>query len=176
MRNTLLIAIPVLATLPGCGSTDKEKHEEARIAALQIDFNAERRAILAKLDAFHAAASHSDLAAYTATFAPDMIFLGTDAKERWNGAEFTAYAKMHFDKQEGWTYVPVQGTRFVNFDPQGTAAWFDETVSHEKYGLLRGTGAARKIGGQWLISQYSLTFLVPNQVADKVTQLNKSVK
>jgi hypothetical protein len=43
-------------------------------------------------------------------FAPDGIFIGTDATERWTVAEFKAYAKPHFDKGRGWTYTWSSGT------------------------------------------------------------------
>ena len=144
-----------------------------------VDFNAERRGVAATLDTFHASAAKADLAAYAACFAPDLVFLGTDPKERWNNVEFTAFAKSHFDQKQGWTYTLVPGSRTVTVDqPQlgggVTTAWFDEMLENEKYGRCRGSGVLRKIGGRWLVSQYNLAFSVPNEVAEKVVQLNRA--
>lgn len=171
----LTAALAAGMTLAGCSSgPTKEELDEARMKALNIDFGAERRAVSARLDAFHDAAAKANLPAYTACFAPDMIFMGTDPKERWNTSEFTAYAKHHFDQGQGWVYTLVPGTRTIVVEQHGVSAWFDEIVTNEKYGQCRGTGVARRIGGVWLISQYSLSFLVPNEVADRVVQLNKA--
>ncbi len=144
-----------------------------------VDFTAERRSVAATLDAFHASAAKADLAAYSACFAPDLVFLGTDPKERWNNAEFTAFAKSHFDQGKGWTYTLVPGSRTVTVDQPllgagVTTAWFDEMLENESYGRCRGSGVLRKIGGRWLVSQYNLAFSVPNEVAEKVVQLNRS--
>lgn len=160
-------------------STTKDAQERER--TLVVDFNAERRGAAATLDTFHAAAAKADFAAYTACFAPDLVFLGTDPKERWKCAEFTAFTKSHFDEGNGWTYILVPGSRTVTVDqPQAgpgggvTTAWFDEMLENEKYGRCRGSGVMRKIGGRWLVSQYNLAFSVPNEVAEKVVQLNRA--
>jgi hypothetical protein len=59
------------------------------------------------LDRFHKAASAARFDEYFGLFAPDGIFIGTDAEERWTLAEFKAYTKPYFDKGRGWTYLPV---------------------------------------------------------------------
>src|SRR4051812_38120578 len=58
------------------------------------------------LDALHNSASKADAAKYFALFAPDAVFLGTDATERWTVDEFKAFAKPYFDQGKGWTYTP----------------------------------------------------------------------
>jgi hypothetical protein len=167
--------LTVLAALAGAGcKSSQTKAEEDRLKALAVDFAAERRAAGATLDAFHSAASKANLAAYTACFAPDLVFLGTDASERWNAAEFTAFAKSYFDQGKGWTYTLGPAGRFITIDPDGSTAWFDESLVNEKYGQCRGSGVLRKIGGKWLISQYNLAFTVPNDAADRVVQIIKA--
>lgn len=154
------------------GCTSKaDKEEEERIKARAVDFSVERRAVAATLDTFHLAASRCDLAAYTGCFAPDLVFLGTDPTERWNAFEFTAFAKSYFDQKKGWTYTLGPRGRTVTVDPDGSTAWFDEELVNETYGWCRGTGVLRKMGGRWLISQYNLTFTVPNETAERVTQI-----
>ena len=39
-----------------------------------------------------------------ALYAPDAVFIGTDAGERWTIDEFEAYAEPHFSAGRGWTY------------------------------------------------------------------------
>jgi ketosteroid isomerase-like protein len=121
------------------------------------------------LDDFHAAATDADEERYLGHFAPDGIFLGTDATERWTVEEFRAFVHPYFSKGRGWTYVPTE--RHVMLAADGTLAWFDETLANEKYGRLRGTGVLRKTDGQWKIVHYSMTFLVPNEVAPAVVDV-----
>src|SRR5437868_6029502 len=69
------------------------------------------------LDRFHQAASKADGQVYFDLFAPEGIFIGTDASERWTVEEFKKYASPHFSKGKGWTYVPRD--RHVDFAPGG---------------------------------------------------------
>jgi hypothetical protein len=43
--------------------------------------------------------------------------------------------------------------------------------ANAKYGECRGTGVLRQIDGQWKISQYSLTLVVPNEAAAAVVKV-----
>ena len=119
------------------------------------------------LDAFHLAASKADGSAYFGLFAPEGIFIGTDAGERWTVDEFRKYAEPHFKNGKGWTYTSK--IRHVDFSPAGDVAWFDEILDSQSYGTSRGTGVLRKINGAWKISQYHLTFPMPNSLAKKFT-------
>lgn len=226
------------------------------------------------LDAFHAAAAKADEKTYFDLFAPEGVFIGTDATERWTVAQFREYAKPIFAKGRGWVYKPRLQSRHVDFvivhgsgdapaapSPAPTAsptpappantpgstppsstpaskpsapsgpsapaaptspptpsappspsapsapgspaspskpsmppaptpapapapgatpssdaafAWFDELLDSEKYGLCRGTGVMRKIGGEWKITQYHLTVPVPNELMEQVTRMIKA--
>ncbi len=133
--------------------------------------SAAQREVLALLDALHAAASKADGNAYFALYAPEAVFIGTDAGERWTKEEFRAYAAPYFSQGKGWTYVPRPGTRHVTLlpDTQGRVGFFEELLDSEKYGTCRGTGVVRMIGGEWKVCQYHLTFPVPNDMAQRVT-------
>ena len=120
------------------------------------------------LDDFHAAASEADGERYFGHFTPDAVYLGTDAGERWSVVEFREFARPHFSAGRGWTYVAVE--RHVRVSAGGDLAWFDEKLTNEKYGEVRGTGVLRKIDGAWKIVHYSLTFLVPNAAASDVVK------
>jgi hypothetical protein len=122
----------------------------------------------AVLDAFHRAAATAKFDEYFGLFAPDGIFIGTDATERWTVDEFKAYAKPHFDKGRGWTYVVVE--RHVNVSDDDRHASFDELLDNAELGRCRGTGVLRRVGGAWKIEQYHLTIPVPNGLADEVVK------
>ena len=119
------------------------------------------------LDDFHDAASKADEERYLGHFAPDGVFLGTDATERWTVEEFRKYVHPHFSKGKGWTYT----ARDRHVEIMGDFAWFDEILDNKSYGELRGSGALRWIDGHWKILQYNLTFLVPNDKAEGVVDL-----
>jgi hypothetical protein len=128
-------------------------------------------AINETLDAFHAAAAEADLDGYFDLLAADARFLGTDATERWTRSEFHAYAleRGAFDEAPAWVYAP--SARDVALGPAKNVAWFDEILTHERYGTLRGSGVlTRTLGANWKIAQYNLTFLVPNEKAAAVVE------
>ncbi|MBK9385858.1 MAG: nuclear transport factor 2 family protein [Planctomycetes bacterium] len=126
----------------------------------------EQRAADLTLDRFHDAAARADLEGYFGLFAPEGIFLGTDASERWDVAQFRAWAAPHFAGDSAWIFLPLQ--RHLVFDGGGAHAWFDEVLGSRSYGLCRGSGVLRRIEGRWKLAQYNLAFLVPNDRADSV--------
>ena len=115
------------------------------------------------IDSFHAAASRADEAGYFRLMSPDFVFLGTDATERWDAASFRAYAHPHFAEGKGWTFTPRE--RHVVIEPEGDTAWFDELLDSSSYGVCRGSGVVRRIGGEWKIAQYNLSIAIPNELA-----------
>jgi hypothetical protein len=136
--------------------------------AVAADATAE---VVRVLDALHRAAAEADEAAYFSLYAPEAVFLGTDAGERWTLSEFRDYAHPHFAAGRGWTYTLLDDRRHVTFAPDGTVAWFDEALHNEKYGECRGTGVLRLADGRWRIVQYNLTFPVPNAISGDVVQM-----
>ncbi|HTR20209.1 MAG TPA: nuclear transport factor 2 family protein [Gemmatimonadales bacterium] len=136
-----------------------------------FDRAAATRDVSAVLDALHHDATVADESAYLALFAPEGVFIGTDATERWTREEFQVYVHKRFATGQGWTYVPRAGMRHVEFDPTGQVAWFDEILVNDHYGETRGTGVLRFIGGEWKIAQYHLTIPLPNELADTVAHL-----
>ncbi|MBN8646275.1 MAG: nuclear transport factor 2 family protein, partial [Planctomycetes bacterium] len=122
----------------------------------------------AVLDDFHDAASKADESRYFAHFAPEGVFLGTDATERWTVPQFRAYAKPHFDNGKGWTYRST--ARVITICPVNTpgaeVAWFDELLANDRLGVTRGSGVLRRIDGVWRIAQYNLSIPIPNDLAD----------
>ena len=115
------------------------------------------------LDGFHQAAAESDFNGYFSRFAVDATFLGTDASERWSIEQFKEYAKPVFSKGKGWLYENLE--RNIVIAPGGEIAWFDEIMFNEGLGKCRGTGVLTNIAGQWKLATYSLTMLIPNDIA-----------
>jgi ketosteroid isomerase-like protein len=130
---------------------------------------AERGQVASALDAFHAAASRAEVTAYLRLAAPDIVFLGTDPGDRWQGAAFRDFVKSAFAGGQGWTYVPSD--RSITVSPDGRTAWFDERLVNEWYGNCRGTGVLRRYDEGWRIEQYHLTIPVPDALAKEVVAL-----
>lgn len=136
---------------------------------------AETAAVSAVLDAFHTAAAKADEEAYFGLLAPNAVFLGTDATERWDKAAFREFAHPHFAKGTGWKFVPRD--RHVDFSRDGRVAWFDELLDSATYGECRGTGVLEKGEGGWKITQYHLTIPMPNDLAkDFVARIRTAKK
>lgn len=152
--------ITLLAFLvAGCQTTGDVNRNPA---LLETD----RAAVGRVLDDLHEFASRADEARYFALFAPDAVFLGTDATERWSLQQFRDYAHPIFSQGRGWTYASKQ--RSIGFGPDGRTAWFDESLVNAKLGECRGSGAlVRNDEGHWRIVQYNLTIPVPNDLADE---------
>ena len=135
----------------------------------------ETTAIASVVDAFHTAASRADEAAYFALLAPNAVFLGTDATERWDKEAFRAFAHPYFSQGKGWTFTPRN--RHIDLSRDGKVAWFDELLDSATYGECRGSGALEKLDGGWKITQYNLSIPMPNGLAkDLVARIREAKK
>jgi ketosteroid isomerase-like protein len=145
-------------------------------AAQAASPSASQTAAVAKvIDAFHTAASKADEKAYFDLLAPNGVFLGTDATERWDKEAFRAFAHPHFSQGKGWTFTPRD--RHVDLSRNGQVAWFDELLDSATYGECRGSGVLEKLNGQWKITQYHLTIPMPNDLAkDLVARIREAKK
>jgi hypothetical protein len=153
----------ILALSAGCAASPSTP--SARAVADEA-----ARAVNESLDDWHDAAAHADEGRYFGHFAPDGVFLGTDATERWDIAAFRAYAHPRFAKGKAWSFRAMD--RHVTFDEGGKLAWFDEALTTEGLGPARGSGVVRKdAGGHWEIVQYNLAITVPNERFAEVKRL-----
>ena len=130
----------------------------------------EQAAIAETLDAYHAAAAIGDWDSYFDLMSDDGVFLGTDVNERWPREEFRAYAA----GRSGWVYRSLE--RNINLTPDGNSAWFDEILDSESYGTARGTGVLINTTDGWKISQYHLTFPIPNELVDEFIEQIKALE
>lgn len=126
-------------------------------AVVQAD---EQPGLTATLDNFHHAAARADMTDYFQVMTDDVVFLGTDGSERWQGQDFRDFVASHFSQGRGWNYRPLE--RNVMLAADGQTAWFDETLQHDDLGLCRGSGVLVKSSGGWRIAQYNLSIPVPN--------------
>lgn len=134
----------------------------------------DRAAIQRALDDWHDAAADADEARYFGAMAPEFVFLGTDATERWDLAAFREFAHPYFAKGKAWTFLPRD--RHVILAPSGDVAWFDEKLDSASYGECRGSGVVRRIGGAWKIAHYNLTIPIPNDLAKTVVGMIREKK
>jgi ketosteroid isomerase-like protein len=148
------------------------------VTALLISFAAcahapaghEREEIARVLDDFHEAAASADEERYFAHFAPDGIFLGTDATERWDVKAFRDYARPHFAKGKAWTFRGVRRRIAV----RGDVAWFEEDLETQNLGPARGSGVLVRGPEAWRIAQYVLSITIPNDRFKAVRELLES--
>ena len=101
--------------------------------------------VAAVLDDWHQAASVADEARYFGHFAPNGVFMGTDATERWTVTEFREWAKPQFQRKSAWSFRPRD--RHVEFSGDRKTAWFDEMLDTPNLGVCRGSGSLFRWAG-----------------------------
>jgi len=155
MKN-LLISCLIVTSLISLGCIPSEQ----QITEYKAD-------VQAVLNDWHNAASEADFERYFGYFADSTsIFMGTDATERWDVAEFKEFSKPYFDRGRAWNFTPIK--RFVYISENGKTAWFDEELSTPNLGPSRGTGVLVSINNEWKIAHYNLTVPIPNEILDDV--------
>lgn len=124
-------------------------------------------AVNSTLNAWHKAASNTDYNGYFGLMTEDAVFIGTDANENWNRADFEKFAKPYFDKGKAWSFTALE--RHIYFDTTGNLAWFDELLDTQMK-ICRGSGVMVKIGTEWKVKQYVLSMTIPNDTTKEVVK------
>ena len=137
-------------------------------AALVASAQPPAQKVAAVLDDWHQAASVADEARYFGYFAPNGVYMGTDATERWTLAEFRTYAKPRFQAKKTWTFKARD--RHIEFSADGKTAWFDEMLNTSDLGVCRGSGVLVLLGGAWKIAQYNLSVPIPNAMVNGIVK------
>jgi hypothetical protein len=154
--------LAVVGLLTACAGTREIDRQAAESAIVD-------REIREQVRLWHRAAAVGDFDGYFSRMTAGAVFLGTDPGERWTRREFEAFARPYFDGEEAWTYEQLQTNLRIGPAAPTRVAWIDEVLHNEKYGLCRGTGVlVREPDGVWRIDHYSLSFLVPNDLAEAV--------
>jgi SnoaL-like domain len=109
----------------------------------------------ATLDALHQAGVDANPAAFTALLAQDVVFLGVDGAARLEGPSAREFFGEHLLQANTWTYR--SSDRDMRLSPDGSVAWFDETLEHDQLGRGRGTGVLIRSSGGWKLAQYNLS-------------------
>ena len=125
-----------------------------------------RKEIDALLTAWHKAAAEADEVLYFGSLAPDAVFLGTDATERWTKDELVKWAMPYFQRPSAWVFYAV--SRNISLADDGRTAWFDELLHSESYWTCRGSGVLSKTPQGWKIRQYNLAFTIPNAATGEI--------
>ena len=152
MKNKVLWSCFLLMTLAlNAQMTEKQKIEEV-------------------LDSWHLAAANADFDAYFGKMTKEAVFIGTDAMENWQNADFRSFSKPYFDKGKAWSFTAVK--RNIYLDESKNFAWFDELLDTQMK-ICRGSGVLQKENGQWKIAHYVLSIAVPNEYVDELVQIKE---
>ena len=131
------------------------------ISCATVNVQQDTASVNRAVEDWHKAAADADETRYFGAMAPEFVFLGTDATERWDLTSFRTFAHPYFAKGKAWTFTPRHRNVVVHDD----VAWFDESLDSASYGECRGTGVLRRIAGEWKIAEYNLTIPIPNELA-----------
>jgi len=159
-----LLALVILSSLIACNVIPPNKSKTTSNDSLSITV---------MLDSFNIAAANADYNGYFNYFDEDGVFMGTDATEHWNKAQFMIWAKPFFDRKKTWHFTSMQ--RHIFIDPSHDIAWFDELLDTQMK-ICRGSGVLKKVNNQWKIKQYVLSMTIPNALSDQVTLLKSPIE
>jgi ketosteroid isomerase-like protein len=120
------------------------------------------------IDAWHQAAAKAHFENYFDLMTDDGIFIGTDATENWQLAEFKAFSKPYFDKGKAWSFTSLERHVYA----QNGIVYFDELLDTQM-GICRGSGVMKMQDGTWKIAHYVLSIAVPNDNVSSLTQMKK---
>ena len=137
------------------------------------DITSEKNSINLLLDNWHKAAAEANFDNYFNAMADESIFIGTDATENWNKAEFIAFAKPYFDKGRAWSFTALE--RHIYFSKDGNTAWFDELLNTQMK-ICRGSGTLEKSNNEWKIKHYVLSMTIPNENVDEVIKIKAPIE
>jgi SnoaL-like domain len=138
------------------------------LAASGLSAQTPAQQVAAVLDDWHQAASVADEARYFGHFAPNGVFMGTDATERWTVTEFRAWAKPRFERKLAWSFKPRD--RHIDLSADRKTAWFDEMLDTPNLGVCRGSGVLMQLGAKWKIAQYNLSVPIPNALVGGIVK------
>lgn len=114
----------------------------------------------ATLDAFYQAGAGANQAAFFAQLARDAVVLGVDGGVRLQGPSLRDFVSASFASGDAWAYR--SSDRDIRLCADGTVAWFDESLQHDRLGRGRASGVLVQDGGSWKIVQYNLTVPQPD--------------
>lgn len=109
---------------------------------------------------WHKAASEANFDGYFDLMDSSSVYVGTAAEEVWTKKEFASFSKPYFDKGKAWSFTTLERNIYVN--KPGNFVWFDELIK-TWMGTCRGSGVLEKKGKSWVLKQYVLSVVIPNE-------------
>ena len=149
------------------GMSCQNKVEDEQVKSLQ-DI---KKDIAINLDAWHQAAAEADFDRYFNLMTDDGVFLGTDATENWQNADFKAFSKPYFDKGKAWSFKAIE--RHIYLSEDNSLAWFDELLDTQMK-ICRGSGIMVLEEDSWKVKHYVLSIAIPNDQVKQVVELKKN--
>ena len=136
----------------------------------QAQTEATATGVSASLDALNVAATTADAQTYLGRLDPELVWIGNDTTERWTYPEFAAFVRPYFERGEGWTYTSRARRVFLAPDPCACLAWVDDVLDSRTYGTAVSTAVMRRgEDGEWRVWRNALTYPIPNDLADGMT-------
>ncbi len=126
------------------------------------------QAVNQHLDNWHRAAATANAEAFFGAMAPDCIYLGTDASERWLRDELRHWAKKAFEREVAWAFTPSK--RQLYWSDNQRVVWFEEMLDTQM-GTCRGSGVLVQTGDGWTLKHYDLAIMVPNELVKDFMKL-----
>lgn len=168
MKKFLLLLLTVL--MFSC----VQKTEKIVTTEKEAPVNAEnaKAEINTALENWHKAAAEANFEGYFNHMTQDGIFIGTDATENWNIAEFQNFSKPYFDRGTAWDFSTLERNIYTSDD--GRIAWFDELLE-TWMGICRGSGVMVQEEGDWKIKHYVLSVTIPNDNINEIVKINREV-
>lgn len=131
--------------------------------------------IIAKIDiltnAWHRAASTSEITPYLDAMDSVSVFIGTDISEIWQKEDFAKFATPYFKQGKGWKFDVIKRNCYVA--QAQNIVWFDESLN-TWMGVCRGSGVWEKTNGTWKLKQYVLSVAIPNEDIKAVLSAKKA--
>lgn len=136
--------------------TDTRHNEACQTAATAVVDTLHRL-----VDAWHQAAAVGDADLFFGSMAPQGVYIGTDAGERWLRDDMREWAKPYFERGSAWAFTARD--RQVYVAANGQTAWWEELLD-TWMGVCRGSGVLEWQAGEgWKIAHFHLSVTVPNE-------------
>ncbi|MBK8044278.1 MAG: nuclear transport factor 2 family protein [Haliscomenobacter sp.] len=126
------------------------------------------KSLHALIDGWHKAAAVADEDALFGAMAPDGVYIGTDASERWLRDELKAWAKSAFERESAWAFTSRDRRIMVSSDARH--AWWDELLD-TWMGVCRASGVLVYGSDGWKINHFQLSLAVPNEKIEKFKKM-----
>ncbi len=145
------------------GLTDTRRRKQCR-----ENESEDPRAIINKsMDTWHELAANADQRFFD-FMAPNSIYIGTDASERWTKQAFVKFATPYFERGKAWSFKALERNVYLSSDEK--TGWFEELLD-TWMGECRASGVLEKTDQGWLLSHYQLSVTVPNEKVKEFLKL-----